>query len=156
MMSAPSQAQPLMASTSSPALHLQPQERCCPPRQPVFRSPRSPAPLCQCSQATASPWQDTPALHGPLPGGHALAKQLKRFPVGGLRLHVHDGHGALGRPLRQNICLILLFSVWKSPHLLLKLLRLEKGEERNPDWEKKERKKYRWFGDYCPRACCHK
>ncbi|KAB1259861.1 Dynamin-1 [Camelus dromedarius] len=52
--------------------------------------------------------KDTPALHGPLPGGHALAKQLKRFPVGGLRLHVHDGHGALGRPLRQNICLILL------------------------------------------------
>lgn len=65
------------------------------------------------------------------PGQHALAKQLKLFPVGGLCLHVHDGSGSASQA--GDFCLSLLFSVWKSPHLLLKLLRLEKGGERNAD-----------------------
>lgn len=65
--------------------------------------------MCLCSQATASTWQD--ALGSPrawFPGQHTLARQLKRFPVGGLCLHVHDGRRALGRPSQAgDFCLSL-------------------------------------------------
>lgn len=91
----------LMASTASPPL---PRSRAVPPglqsSDPLSHlhlcaSVHGPLPLLE--QDTSAP----PPAWFPRP--HSLARQLKRFLVGGLCLHVHHGRGALGRPSMAGV-----------------------------------------------------
>lgn len=112
-----------------------PQERGCSPRSPVLRSPKSPALVCWCSRAAA------PTRTGHIGAPAGLVPWAARF--GQTAEVLPGGWFVLARPPwprssgsafhGRSFCLILLFSVWKSPHLLPKLLRLKQGGERNPN-----------------------
>lgn len=125
----PSPAKPARL-LAAPPVPLAPSRNGAVPPGSTFSQPLGPRPPCAGIHRPPSPpggsrWAPPQVW---FPGQCASARLLKCLPVAGLCLHVRRGPRLWGRSPKAGKLLEPSVSVWKSPHLLLKLLRLEKGE----------------------------